>query len=106
MTKKILQRKISGFKSFKGRWLTVATGYFESVRFADLGGRACLSFDCRSGGVLGRDTLRCDKQNQRIRITGFARKKASQSGLTELNVKSKGASPLRPRARGPRAVSA
>ena len=37
MTKKILQRRISGFKSFKGRWLTVATGYFESVRFADLG---------------------------------------------------------------------
>ena len=53
MTKKILQRRISGFKSFKGRWLTVATGYFESVRFADLGGRACLSLDCRSGGVLG-----------------------------------------------------
>src|SRR5438094_7320495 len=59
VTKKILQRKISGFKSFKGRWLTVATGCFESVRFADLRGRACLSFDCRSGGVLGRDTLRC-----------------------------------------------
>src|SRR5438094_6011067 len=95
MTKKILQRKISGFKSFKGRWLTVATGCFESVRFADLGGRACLSFDCRSGGVLGRDTLRCRQAESKNWHHGFAKKKASQSGLTELNVKNKNASPSR-----------